>query len=243
MTRPAERLLRVATYNVHSCIGTDRRRDPSRISAVIDELDADVVAMQEFAYPVDVALESRDPIVLPKLERYAFALGPTRGRDTHSFGNVLLSRHPIRDVQRIDLTRHRREPRGAMAVTIDFGAGELHVICTHLGLRLAERRFQVERILAHIEARQPAFLVVMGDFNDWLPGRSMAHVLDRRLGRAVRRATFPSWCPILSLDRIWVHPSTALRSVQVHRSDESRRASDHLPVIAVIAPPAVSQPL
>ena len=39
--------IRVATYNIHKCRGLDRRISPHRIAAVIRELDADVVALQE----------------------------------------------------------------------------------------------------------------------------------------------------------------------------------------------------
>ena len=39
--------LRLATYNIHSGIGRDRRRDLGRIAQVIGELAADVVALQE----------------------------------------------------------------------------------------------------------------------------------------------------------------------------------------------------
>ena len=53
--------IRVATYNVHGCIGTDGRHDPGRVANVITELDADVVALQEFTYPASVALETRSP--------------------------------------------------------------------------------------------------------------------------------------------------------------------------------------
>jgi endonuclease/exonuclease/phosphatase family metal-dependent hydrolase len=231
------RTLRIATYNVHSCIGTDRRHDPERVARVVAELDADIVALQEFRYPADVALETRTPIVLTALEHYDFALGPTRARDAHSFGNVLLSRHPIRDLFRVDLSRRRREPRGALAVTVDVGGSELHVIATHLGLRFSERRFQVRQLVEHVASRDPSFLVVLGDFNDWLPGRSVAHVLDDHLGRAARARTFPSWCPLLALDRIWVRPRDALVAVTAHRTALARRASDHLPVVATIEVP------
>jgi len=232
-----ERLLRIATYNVHSCVGVDGRHDPERIARVVAELDADVVALQEFTYPADVALEARTPVVLTSLDRYDFTLGPTHARNDHSFGNVLLTRHPIRDIFRVDLSHRRREPRGALAATIDFGGGQLHVLSTHLGLRLAERRFQVRQLLEHIDARATGFLAVLGDFNDWLPGRSVAHVLDDRLGYAARRRSFPSRWPLLALDRIWIRPVSAVRTVHVHCSPLARRASDHLPVVAVIAPP------
>jgi endonuclease/exonuclease/phosphatase family metal-dependent hydrolase len=237
MTMQTGQLLRIATYNVHSCVGTDGRHDPERVARVIAELDADVVALQEFRYPADIALEASSPVVLTSLDRYAFTLGPTRARDDHWFGNVLLTRHPIRDVMRVDLSRKRREPRGALAVTIDFDGVELHILSTHLGLRLSERRFQVRQLLEHIDTRSPCFLAVVGDFNDWLPGRSVAHVLDERFGPAVRCATFPSRWPLLSLDRIWVHPSGAVREVHAHRSSLAKLASDHLPVVAVVGRP------
>ena len=48
---PARETLRVATYNVHACVGTDGRHDPDRVAAVIAEVNADIVALQEFTYP------------------------------------------------------------------------------------------------------------------------------------------------------------------------------------------------
>lgn len=226
--------LRVATYNVHACVGTDGRYDPDRVAAVIAELDADIVAVQEFAYPVAVALESRQPVVFTALDRYECALGPTRQTVTHCFGNALLTRHPIGEVHRIDLSTGRYEPRGALAATVDVGGMPVHVLAAHLGLRVHERRFQVRQILEYLAEMRDTLLVVLGDFNDWLPGRSVVHVLDRRLGQPPRPLSFPSRWPIVALDRIWVHPAGAVRSIVAHRSALARRASDHLPVVAAI---------
>jgi len=236
--RDEGRVLRLATWNVHRCVGIDRRHDPARVAAVIAEIDADVVALQEFSYPADVAIEVRTPVVLDSLDRYAFMLGPVCTRRDQCYGNVLLTRHAIREVQRVDLSHRRREPRGALAATIDYGGGEIHVLSTHLGLRLAERRDQVRKLMAHIDERRPPVLAVIGDFNDWLPGRSIAHVLDERLGRSARLRTFPSFCPLLALDRIWVSPSPIVKRVFVHTSRLARVASDHLPVVADLALPA-----
>lgn len=228
--------LRVATYNVHACVGRDGRYDPDRVATVIGEFDADVVALQEFTYPASVALETRMPVVLTTLDRYKCALGPTRQRTgrtvTECFGNALLTRHPIIEVHRIDLSMERREPRGALAATIDVDGVRLHVLATHLGLRVHERRFQVRQILDYLDSVRDAPTVVFGDFNDWLPGRSAAHVLDRRLGRPPRPATFPVAWPIVALDRIWVQPRQALRRISVHATPTARLASDHLPVVA-----------
>lgn len=230
--------IRVATYNVHACVGRDGRHDPDRVAAVIGDLNADIVALQEFTYPASVALDTRTPVVLTTLDRYECALGPTRHRTrqtvTECFGNALLTRHPIVEVHRLDLSMERREPRGALAATIDVGGVPVHVLATHLGLRVHERRFQVRQILGYLDSVPDALVVVLGDFNDWLPGRSAAHVLDRRLGRPPRPATFPVFWPVVALDRIWTHPARALRRVAVHVTPTSRLASDHFPVVAEI---------
>jgi len=226
--------LRVATYNVHACVGTDGRHDPERVASVIDELQADVVALQEFTYPATVAIETRKPVGFATLGDYECALGPTRQNTTQCFGNALLTRHPIVEVHRLDLSVERREARGALAATLDVGGRPLHVLAAHLGLRLHERRFQVRRILEHLESVQRTLFVVLGDFNDWLPGRSVVHVLDERLGRPPRPRSFPGRWPIVPLDRIWVDPSVSLRRMFAHATPTSRVASDHLPVVADI---------
>lgn len=226
--------LRVATYNVHACVGTDGRHDPDRVASVIGELDADIVALQEFTYPASVALDTRQPVVLTTLDRYECALGPTRQTVTQCFGNALFTRHPIVEVQRLDLSMERREARGALAATVEVGGAPVHVLAAHLGLRVRERRFQVRQILEYLDSVRDTLLVVLGDFNDWLPGRSVVHVLDRRLGRPPRPASFPVFWPIVPLDRIWVRPTGALRRIFTHATPTARLASDHLPVVADI---------
>jgi endonuclease/exonuclease/phosphatase family metal-dependent hydrolase len=227
--------IRVATYNVHECVGNDGRHDPERIATVVDELDADVVALQEFSYPASVAIETRTPVVFTTLDRYQCALGPTRQtRRQECFGNVILTRHPLVDVCRIDLSMERREPRGALAATVDVAGLPVHVLAAHLGLRVRERRFQVRQILDYLDTVRNTLFVVLGDFNDWLPGRSVVHVLDHRLGKLPRPPSFPAVKPIFPLDRIWVHPARSLRKIAIHSTPAARAASDHLPVVAEI---------
>jgi len=227
--------LRVATYNVHECVGTDGKQDPDRIARVVTELDADIIAFQEFTYPASIALETRSPVVFTTLDRYVCALGPTRHtRRRECFGNALFTRHPIVDVHRIDLSMEKREPRGALAATVDIGGTLVHVLAAHLGLRVRERRFQIRQILEYLDSVRNSLFVVLGDFNDWLPGRSVVHVLDQRLGQPPRPPSFPAFRPVMSLDRIWVHPARALRRIFTHATPTARLASDHLPVVADI---------
>jgi endonuclease/exonuclease/phosphatase family metal-dependent hydrolase len=129
----------------------------------------------------------------------------------------------------------RREPRGALAATVDVGGTHVHLLATHLGLRVTERRFQVRQLLSYLDSVRHSLVVVLGDFNDWLPGRSAVHVLDHRMGASKSLRSFPSSRPMLPLDRIWIQPANALRRMFVHTSALARRASDHLPVVADIA--------
>ncbi len=39
--------LRVATYNIHQCVGRDGIENPRRIADVLGEINADIVALQE----------------------------------------------------------------------------------------------------------------------------------------------------------------------------------------------------
>ena len=224
--------LRVATYNVHACVGSDGRHDPDRVASVIAELEADIVALQEFTYPAGVAIETRMPVTLTLADPYECILGPTRRHKHECFGNALFTRHRIVDVHRFDLSMAQREPRGAIAATIDVDGTIVHVLAAHLGLRVHERRFQVTQILEYLDSVRHTLMVVLGDFNDWLPGRSVVHVLDQRLGKPPRPASFPVQWPIVPLDRIWVNPVRALRRIVAHATPAARLASDHFPVVA-----------
>ncbi len=92
----------------------------------------------------------------------------------------------------------------------------------------------MRQLLSYLDSVRHSLVVVLGDFNDWLPGRSAVHVLDLRMGRSKSLRSFPSSRPVLPLDRIWIQPASALRRMFVHTSALARRASDHLPVVADI---------
>ena len=111
-------------------------------------------------------------------------------------------------------------------------AGTLHVIATHLGLSIGERRNQARALLRLIgDVHSPT--VVMGDFNDWFWVGSVRRVLSDRLRARSRLRTFPSFCPLFRFDRIYCSPAVSLLNICTDR--EAKKISDHLPVIADIA--------
>lgn len=223
-------VLRVATYNTHSGVGTDGRCDPARIATVINELSADVVALQE--------IESRHG----NLETLEFLSGqtgmtavpgPTILRPVGDYGNALLTRAEPVELRTVDLSFPGREPRGAIDALLQCGRCRLRIIATHLGLLPAERRHQIEALLSKL-GDDTVPTVLMGDLNEWfLWGRPLRR-LHEHFGKTPAPATFPACFPLFALDRLWVKPLRSLRGLAVHRSPLARTASDHLPLTAIL---------
>jgi endonuclease/exonuclease/phosphatase family metal-dependent hydrolase len=231
VTGPGE--LTVATYNIHRCVGLDRRRDPERIARVIAELAVDLVGLQE----VDARHGLRR--APDQFDFFAKAIGGNAIRGPNirgprgEMGNALITRHPVREARLLDLSLPGREPRGAIDADIEVNGLVVRVVVAHLGLRVAERRIQVARLVEAIEGGG-ATVIVMGDFNEWHLHRSTLTPLDTKLGHSTPVPSFPARFPFLSLDRIWAGPDGAVSGIRVHRTPLARRASDHLPVRAQI---------
>ena len=229
----------VGSYNIHGCVGMDRRYDLGRVAGVIRELGCDTVGLQE----VDGRPGAQSASL--QLMDLASAVGMTPiAVDTHSGApqrvrktNALLTSREVRSVRSYDLTFGRLEQRSALDVELLVGARTVRVIVTHLGLDGCERRYQVGKLLTFLQAipaAQP--VVLLGDINEWLPvGRPLRWLL-HVLGKAPSGRSFPVWAPLLALDRIWSRPARTLRSFEVHRSPAARIASDHYPVRANIGP-------
>jgi endonuclease/exonuclease/phosphatase family metal-dependent hydrolase len=223
--------LRLASYNVHSAVGRDRKCDPARILGVLREIDADVFALQE----VEAHDTGGDMLHWLAAETgFTAVAGPTLKRHDGHFGNGILTRCPARAINLVDLSWRRREPRGAIAADLDCGGTHLRVVATHLGLRPAERREQVERLLRLFSWKDDDRAVLMGDLNEWfLWGRPLRH-LHRYFEETRPVATFPARRPLLALDRVWTHPGHILKEVRAHRSALAGVASDHLPLVATL---------
>lgn len=218
----------LATYNIHRCVGWDGRYDPDRIRDVIRELDADIIALQEVDSPDQHGLELAH--WLGEESKLAVVAGPTLLERRGHHGNALLTRCAGGDIRLVDLSLPGYEPRGAIDMDVTCDGRVVQVIATHLGLRPWERRIQVQRLLERVSAH----CVLMGDLNEWwLWGRPLRWI-KAMFGHSPALRTFPSVKPLLPLDRIWVRPRAVRQRISVHRTPLSERASDHLPLKAVI---------
>lgn len=233
-----DRRLRVATWNIHGGVGTDRRHDIRRIGAVIGALAPDLAAFQE--------VDSRRPSAAPSGPRdiKSYMRGTVGDHDHRAwaltgadgvYGQMLASRFPLDGRAVHDISIAGREPRKVMEATVKHPAGALRVLATHLGFRQGERRRQMGWLADIIASDTKTPLVVLGDLNEWRRGHVGRTVLTPE-DAATRHPTFPSRFPVLPLDRIACRPRAMLVRSWVVR--EAHRASDHLPLAAELVLPA-----
>lgn len=223
-----------ASYNIHRCIGLDGRHDPERVARVIDEIDTDFIGLQEVESRFGGAPDIHQLNFLAEETGFTAVAGSTILRADSHYGNALLTRHTVREVRSVDVSVPGREPRGILDVDLDIHGQRVRVLVTHLGLGSRERRRQTRLLLETVAAHGDEPVAVLSDFNEWFPWRKPLRWMHRRLGHPPAPNTFPAAWPVMSLDRIWVAPRRNLVDVRVHNSPLARRASDHLPLTAVI---------
>jgi endonuclease/exonuclease/phosphatase family metal-dependent hydrolase len=191
--------LRVVSWNVHGCVGTDGKFTPARVAAALAQLRPDVALLQEVGDnqgkhpPIDQATALAGALGLH------CAVGITMPREPFGYGNCTLSRWPVLDSATVDLSYGAgREPRACLRAVVGNEELRLTTCNVHLGLGASERRYQLGRMLELLLAdyaveqtrrhrRMPWLwrwrredldklaelrepLVLAGDFNDFPPG-------------------------------------------------------------------------
>ena len=226
--------LRLASYNIHKCLGLDGKRDGGRILAVIAALGADLVALQE----VDRRLGAR-PAALPEklIEAqglYHLAPLPRTGPQSLGWhGQAVLLRRGTRVLEAEGIALPGLEPRGALRLVIAHeGAAPFMVIAAHLGLRRGDRRAQWGRLAEMLRAsRMPA--LALGDFNEWAEARGFEALTGLHVHSP--GPSYPAPAPLARFDRFVTGPGLRLVRAGVFTSPLAARASDHLPVWADVA--------
>jgi len=244
--------LRIVTYNVHRCRGIDNRERPGRIVDVLREVDADVVALQEVLSISGATREKDQAQFIAEELGLNHVAGENRKLKGGSYGNVVLSRFPLRLVRNHDISVRARERRGCLHTDVDVaGADTVHVFNVHLGTAFLERRHQgrrlvEEEILSNQELKGAR--IMLGDFNEWTRGLTTrllrAHLKSVDVKNYLQRAkTFPGLLPVLHLDHIYFEDRLELKGLTVHRTRKALVASDHLPLVADFGLPAAERAL
>jgi len=243
--------LKVATLNIHKGLSQfNRRMVIHELREGLRSLAPDLVFLQEVQgfnqrherRFVTWPLAPQHEFLAGSDWRHAYGMNAVYDHGHH--GNAILSRFPIVSMQNEDVSNHRFERRGLLhcVVSVPGWRRNLHCVCVHLSLHERGRQRQLQAIADRLEdlASRRLPIIVAGDFNDWR--RRADSILQDRLGlvevtasargRAV--CTYPSFLPVLRLDRIYVRGFNIIAS-QVHRGAPWSLLSDHLLVSADLA--------
>jgi endonuclease/exonuclease/phosphatase family metal-dependent hydrolase len=244
---------RIVTFNVHRCVGNDRRLDVARIADVLARLEPDIVALQELDVGrartggVDQAHE-----IANRLEM-AFHFHAAMQVEEELYGDAILTAYPERLVQVGPLPGYSRlpslEPRGALWVEVDIDGVPVQVINTHLGLVPREQQAQAAWLAGPAWLQHPNCVgpkILLGDFNATATSvvyRTITARLEPARGLARRKtptSTFPSPLPVLRIDHLFVSPEIRVADVFAPFEPLTRVASDHLPLVMdfEVAPPS-----
>ncbi len=238
-------VLRVMTYNVHSCVGIDGKLSPHRIARVIARYRPDVVALQE----VDVGRARTDQAdqaeLIAEYLNMDYHFHPTIRVAEESYGDCLLSRLPMCLLKTGRLPtlpdRDSLEPRGALWVAVKFGGGAIQVLNTHLGLNGKERLLQIQSLLGanwlgRHDGSSP--VILCGDFNAspqsavWRLCMERFEDVQTKAPDCSPRRTWFGHYPVARIDHIFVNARVEAVRVDVGDDYLARVASDHRPLFA-----------
>lgn len=227
------RRIKVASYNIHKGVGTDRKRDPARILKVLNEVDADIVCLQE----ADLRFGTRASVLPRFLIEGHTDYEPVPLDVQHDsmgwHGNAILARKGIAVESHDIIHIPCLEPRGVVTATLDVGGTSVSVFGMHLDLSGLWRVRQARTIAAlgdTARAKRPT--VLMGDLNEWRAAAGAFREFAKHFALLDPGPSFPSRRPLGRLDRIMHCDRLTLTDCGVHRSALSAIASDHLPVWA-----------
>ncbi|MFI6820826.1 endonuclease/exonuclease/phosphatase family protein [Micromonospora sp. NPDC050187] len=218
--------LRVVSYNIHT-----QRDDTAALAEVVRAARPDVVIVQEG--PRRFRWRSKCAALA---ESFGLVVG---AGGLPALGNLLLTSLRVRvhatSCQRFPLTPGRHL-RGAAFAECAVGGARFVVSGTHLSTDAAERPAQAALFRAEIEAaRWP--VLVGADLNEGPGGAAWRTIADGFTDAAVAadradRLTYSCAEPRRRIDALFVDPRITVVDYDVVDTPQTRRASDHFPVLA-----------
>ena len=232
---------RLISYNIHKGIGgVDRRYRPERIVETLKQYSADIIFLQEVDDQVprsrmDVQVE----LFSEALEMKHFAYQRNVHLKQGHYGNAILSRFPLLDVENVDLTIPLKKRRqGLLAhcrLKFEGHQRTMLLVNVHLGLAGFERKMQLRKLLDHptvhrVHKETPT--IIGGDLNDvWenLGKQLMTPAGFSVAAKSIR--TFPAAFPARALDNLFYRGDLAVDHAFASKSKVAGQASDHRPLI------------
>lgn len=241
--------IKILSYNIHKGFTiTNRAFILREIRDAIRKTGADILFLQEV-----LGDHYHDRCKIPDWESSIqfeyladeawthFAYGQNAIYPDGHHGNAILSKFPITSWDNLDISTNRFEKRGLLKAKIMIPNldKEITLANTHLNLTQMGRNKQSQMIIESMKNHHNESWVLVGDFNDW--NKKLCAQIESTLGaqevfktmNGKLSATFPSFMPILSLDRFFTHNVRGI-SAKVLTDEHWKSLSDHLPLLVEI---------
>ncbi len=243
--RGGKTILRVMTYNIHSCIGIDGKLRPERVARVINRFHPDIIAVQEVdAHRLRTGEHDQAELIAAHLE-FRHVFHSMLEEEKEKYGIAVFSPLPFEPVKTGLLTKAEpsrlREARGAIWVKLgsEDAGRDVHFINTHFGLGRDERNRQAAALLGEewlgaIPEDEP--VILCGDFNSTRRSVAWKRISERyrdaqlSLPQHRPRPTFPSMRPLTRLDHVFISRHFKVRGITIPGGHSAVVASDHLPL-------------
>src|SRR5437867_3583630 len=135
--------LRIVSWNVHGCVGTDGKFTPQRTAEALARMGPDIALLQEVGDNRGIHPPIDQATTLANELRLFCAVGITMPREPYGYGNCTLSRWPVLDSATVDLSVRGREPRVCLRAVVGDERLRFVTCNVHLGLGASERRYQL----------------------------------------------------------------------------------------------------
>ena len=167
-----------------------------------------------------------------------WVFGENRKQGGYGYGNVVLSRYPIRRRRTTTSASPGAKSGRAAPPRCEGVTGSTSSMST--SARRSSRgatRAASDRAGAAERRRAAGAAIVLGDFNEWTTGLATrllrSHMESADVRAHLRRSrTYPGLLPFLHLDHIYYDPALELQKLTLRRSRKALVASDHLPLVA-----------
>lgn len=216
---PVRETVRIGTFNIHGCKGTDGRRDIERVAGCLPDLD--FTGLQEVHGRGLWGAPDQAELLGHRLGRDWLFAPAVRQWYRDDFGNGLLSSLRVGSWQRIPLPSDASNPRNAVLAIVEHARGPIRILVTHLTSRNPARHDEQLRAVAamFLALAEPAIL--LGDMN-----ARADHPLIRQL--ATTPGVVEPWCELHAPDNAaridWIF-LRGLRPLRVETTEPG--ASDH----------------
>lgn len=230
--------VRVLSFNILHGATTTGDFDLDKIAAVIQEANADLVALQEVDFKTQRAKGYDLATELGWRTKMAPLFGLAMPYDGGAYGEGILTRMPILESENVALPHSSgNEPRAALSVLVQLKPGDtIRFIGTHLEHQQnsTDRIGQVKKIVKHF-AECPYPTVLAGDLND-VPDSEPISILKRYWTESFANSplpTYPSNHPERKIDYIFYRPGECWEVIE-NKVICDTIASDHCAVLSVL---------